>query len=215
MRRVYQSPAPSKSPAALALGLALGLIVFGILPFTTAVSTARSKQLYLSRVDVAPPPPQTFEPPPPPPEPEKEEEPPPPKLAETPQQLNLTANLDLAVGSGGALANPAGFLSSGMEGDGLNAFNVADLDKPPELISSVAPNYPAEMRKTSTPGSVTLLFLLDEDGRVNEPRVDNSSHPAFEQPALEAVRKWRFRPGTKDGEPVKTYMKLPLRFRVS
>jgi protein TonB len=214
MRRVYQRPAESKSPAALALGLGLGLLVFGILPFTTALSTARSKQMLLSRVDVASPPPLVVEAPPPQPEPEKEKEEPPPKLAETPRPLNLAANLDLAVGTGGALASAPGFLTGAVEETGLNAFHVSDLDKPPELVSAVQPGYPAEMRKAGTDGSVTLLFVLDEEGRVNDPRVDASSHPAFEQPALEALKKWRFRPGTKEGQPVKTYMRLPMRFRV-
>ena len=64
-------------------------------------------------------------------------------------------------------------------------------------------------------GSVTLVFVLDEDGRVEDPRVENSTRPEFEKPALEAVRKWRFQPGMKDGQPVRTYIRVPIRFSVS
>ena len=37
----------------------------------------------------------------------------------------------------------------------------------------------------------------------------------FEKPALDAIRKWRFSPGQKDGQPVRTYIRVPMRFRVN
>jgi protein TonB len=94
-------------------------------------------------------------------------------------------------------------------------FDVADLEKRPEAVSQVAPTYPAELRKAKVEGSVTLIFVLDETGRVEDPRVENSSRAEFEKPALEAIRKWRFRPGEKDGQAVRTYIRVPMRFRVS
>jgi TonB family protein len=56
-------------------------------------------------------------------------------------------------------------------------------------------------------------FVLSESGRVEDLRIESSSRPEFEPPALEAVRRWRFKPGEKNGEPVRTYMRLPIRFR--
>ena len=35
------------------------------------------------------------------------------------------------------------------------------------------------------------------------------------KPALEAIRKWRFRPGIKAGQSVRTFVRIPMRFRVS
>jgi protein TonB len=75
--------------------------------------------------------------------------------------------------------------------------------------------YPPELRKAKIEGSVTLVFVLSEEGRVEEPRVENSSRPDFEKPALDAIRKWRFRPGEKDGQAVRTYIRVPMRFRAS
>jgi protein TonB len=89
------------------------------------------------------------------------------------------------------------------------------LEKRPEPVSQVAPAYPAELRKAKVEGLVTLIFVLDESGRVEDPRVENSSRPEFEKPALEAIRKWRFSPGMKDGQAVRTYIRVPMRFRVS
>jgi periplasmic protein TonB len=61
---------------------------------------------------------------------------------------------------------------------------------------------------------VTLLFVLDETGRVEDPRVENSTRPEFEKPALDAIRKWRYSPGMKDGQAVRTYIKVPIRFKM-
>ena len=93
--------------------------------------------------------------------------------------------------------------------------DAGDLEKKPEPTSQVAPAYPADLRKAKIEGVVTLLFLLNEEGRVEDARVENSSRPEFEKPALDAIRKWRFRPGMKDGQAVRTYLRMPMRFRVS
>ena len=95
------------------------------------------------------------------------------------------------------------------------AFDVGDLEKRPEPVSQVAPTYPSELRKARIEGSVMLTFVLTEEGRVEDPRVENSSRPEFEKPALDAIRRWRFRPGMKDGQAVRTYIRIPMRFRVS
>jgi len=139
-----------------------------------------------------------------------------PQLTETQQQIPLSADLEVAVGSGGALA---GFgeiraLTSAQEIQD-ETFDVTELEKRPEAVSQVAPAYPPELRKAKIEGTVTLVFVLSEEGRVEEPRIENSSRPEFEKPALEAIRKWRFRPGEKDGQAVRTYIRVPMRFRVS
>jgi protein TonB len=69
------------------------------------------------------------------------------------------------------------------------------------------------LKKAKIEGSVTLVFVLNEEGRVEDARVENSSRPEFEKPALDAIRKWRFRPGMKDGQAVRTYIRQPIRFR--
>jgi protein TonB len=215
MRRVFQPPVQrSHRITSILAGLLLAFAIYVILPFTTAVSSSRSKQLLLSRVDIAsPPPPAEVEDVPPPPQ-EKPPEPPPPELADSPPPpLNLNVSLDVAVGSGGALGLAG--LQNADSGTALDAFDVSELERRPEIISQVPPAYPPELRKARVEGTVTVVFLLDDEGRVSDPRVEASSRAEFERPALDAVRKWRFKPGVKDGKPVKTYMRLPLRFRVA
>ncbi len=213
MPKVYPSPRFGQDRLWTFLA-AVGLtaLVFGVLPFTTAISGMRQRQLMLRPADLAAPPPASeVEPPPPPPKEEKPPEPPPP-TAETPQPIPLLANLDLAVGSGGALAGFGDLRSLAAADEGSDTFDVADLEKRPEPVSQAGPVYPADLRKARIDGNVTVVFVITEEGRVEDPRVENSSRPEFERPALDAIRKWRFRPGMKDGQAVRTYAKQPFRF---
>jgi len=219
MRKVYQD---AKSGAGLAVAVFFGVgftaLLFGFIPFAHRVNKPSSAvELVRTSVVELPPPEQEEENRPPEQEEEKlPEKSPEPQLTETQQQIPLSADLEVAVGSGGALA---GFgeiraLTSAQEIQD-ETFDVTELEKRPEAVSQVAPAYPPELRKAKIEGTVTLVFVLSEEGRVEEPRIENSSRPEFEKPALEAIRKWRFRPGEKDGQAVRTYIRVPMRFRVS
>jgi protein TonB len=216
MRRVYTPPRVSTNWGVAGFwAIALTLAVFLVLPLTQKLSAFRQDRLMVRPADVAMDVPDLVEETPPPPEEEKPEEPPPPSLDDAPKPLNLNIDLDVAMGSGGVLASLAGFADGGDGSDMLDAFSLSDLEKRPEVMASVAPAYPPAMRKAKIEGSVTLIFVLNADGRVEDPRVERSSRPEFEKAALDAVRKWKFKPGMKDGEAVSTYMKLPIRFRIN
>lgn len=217
MRKVYEAKARSVDLGfAIAVSAAITAIIFCVLPFSHIVNKP-SRTLELRKTSAAdlPPPVEPLAPPPPPEAEKPQEAPPEPQLADTPQQIPLSADLDVAVGSGGALAGFGEIRAlTAAETVQQDAFDVADLEKRPEAISQIPPLYPPELRKAKIEGQVTLVFVLSEGGRVEEPRVENSSRPEFEKPALEAIRKWRFRPGIKDGQPVRTYVRIPMRFRL-
>ena len=218
MRKVYQNESKiARRPVAVIFGVGFTGVLFGFIPFAHRIAKPeRSLELRAASAvelpppvepEIAPPPPETEKPP---------EAAPEPQLAETPQQIPLSADLEVALGAGGALAGFGEIRSlTAAEAVPEDTFDVADLEKRPEAVSQVAPTYPAELRKSKVEGVVTLVFVLDEAGRVEDPRVENSSRPEFEKPALDAIRKWRFSPGQKDGQAVRTYIRIPMRFRVS
>ncbi|MCI0746667.1 MAG: TonB family protein [Verrucomicrobia subdivision 3 bacterium] len=217
MRKVYHAEKSSVGAiAAVIFSVGITASLFGILPFAHQIAKPeRSLELRkTTAIEQAPeveeqaPPPQVEEEKPP-------EAPPEPQLADAPQQIPLSADLEVAVGSGGALAGFGEIRAmTAAETVQQEAFDVADLEKRPELVSSIAPVYPRELAKAKVEGTVKLVFLVAEDGRVEDVRVENSSRPEFEKPALEAVRKARFRPGVKDGQPVRAFMSVPIRFRL-
>ena len=78
----------------------------------------------------------------------------------------------------------------------------------------VKPMYPYAMRRHGISGEVLLEFHVDVDGRVKNAYVLQSDNPAFDDPALEAIRQWTFKPGTQDGKPVLKRMQLPMVFDI-
>lgn len=85
----------------------------------------------------------------------------------------------------------------------------------PVPVRMVPPKFPSEMRKEGTGGLVTVKCTIDEKGNVTEPQVEKSSHDAFVQPALEALRKWKFKPAKKGGTPVALRVSIPIQFSIT
>jgi periplasmic protein TonB len=218
MRKVYHHE-KSGTGLALAVFFAVGFtaLLFGFIPFAHRINKPqRTLELVKTGAVELPQPKDEMTPPPQVEEEKPKETAPEPQLAEAAQQIPMTADLEVAVGSGGALAGFGDIRSlTAAQTIQEETFDVSELEKRPEPVSQSAPAYPPELRKAKIEGLVTLLFVLNEDGRVEGPRVENSTRPEFEKPALEAVRKWRFRPGMKDGQPVRTFIKYPIRFRVT
>lgn len=85
-------------------------------------------------------------------------------------------------------------------------------DEPPMPSKTVPPKYPAALKAEGVSGMVTMSILVDEKGNVQNPVVKKSTRPEFEQPAIEAVMKWKFEPAKKDGQPVAVQVVIPLKF---
>jgi len=214
MRKVYHNEKRSLSLVVSVLSsIGLTVALFGALPFAHRMAKS-DKVVDLVKTSTAELPPPADEPEPPPaPEPEKKEEIiQAPDLAEA-QPVPLSADIEVVMGEGGGLLGYGDTRAlTAATAIAEETFDVSELEKRPEPVSQGAPAYPQEMRKAKIGGVVTLVFVLNEEGRVEDPRVENSSRPEFEKPAIEAIRKWRFRPGMKDGQNVRTYIRYPLRF---
>jgi periplasmic protein TonB len=125
---------------------------------------------------------------------------------------------DFGGGGGASLASGGRIGGTGKpgsgEGDGVDsAFSMSEIDQRPRPVQQVAGAFPSELRGKVTEGVVTLIFVVDETGRVVNPRVEKSSHPEFEKPALDAVRQWKFEPAVKGGKRVSCKMRVPFRFQ--
>ena len=86
------------------------------------------------------------------------------------------------------------------------------LDRVPRAVVQPAPRYPEMMRRDGMGGSVTVEFVVGTDGRVLHAEVVKWSHREFVEPAVRAVREWRFEPGKQNGRKVKFRMAVPIEF---
>jgi protein TonB len=79
----------------------------------------------------------------------------------------------------------------------------------------VAPVVPRDFANGGAAGLVTVSMMIDEKGNVTETSVVKSTHKELEEPAMDAVKKWRFKPAKKDGSPVAVRVAIPIKFDVS
>jgi protein TonB len=82
-----------------------------------------------------------------------------------------------------------------------------------QLISRVEPRYPVLAEQTRTQGTVQLHAIISRDGRITSLDV-LSGHPLLVPAALEAVRQWRYRPTTLNGEAVEVETLITIIFRL-
>jgi len=85
--------------------------------------------------------------------------------------------------------------------------------KPPELLAPPEVRYPPMARRLGKEAVVEVRLLVDETGKVA--RAETVGKPfgfGFEDAALDAARKARYRPATKDGVRVKMWTSVKLRF---
>ena len=143
-----------------------------------------------------------------------------PEMAEAepiaPEPLSL-GELEVALnpgGDGGGFsafhAGTARLGGATAAGDMEAIFSMADLDQKPRPLFQVAPTYPPSLRKV--PGSVVLVFVVDKQGKVATVQVEKSTDPAFEKPAVDAVKQWKFEPGVRSGQKVQFKMRVPIKF---
>jgi TonB family protein len=85
---------------------------------------------------------------------------------------------------------------------------------PPKVLFKLEPDYSQEARALKVQGTVTLQIIVGEDGGVHDVKVLRGVGLGLEQKAVEAIRQWRFAPGTKDGLPVNVIATVEMNFRL-
>lgn len=82
-----------------------------------------------------------------------------------------------------------------------------------ERLQYVAPEYPLSAREKGTSGWVQLAFDVETDGSVAHVAVLASDPKnVFDEAAIGALRRWRYRPVEKNGQPVEQRAQLRIRF---
>ncbi len=88
----------------------------------------------------------------------------------------------------------------------------SEIEIKPDVVSTVQVRLPTNVRKLGLRGSVKVSFTVDAQGRVVNPTIQSSSNPALNQPTLDAIKQWRFEPGTRGGKRVPFKMMQPFNY---
>lgn len=95
-------------------------------------------------------------------------------------------------------------------------FDMEEVDEKPQIISKVEPLYPYRAKRRNLDGKVVVKFLVSDAGDVRKPSVIEAEPSGiFEENTLQAIRRWRFKPGYYKGKPVATWVILPIHFKLS
>ncbi len=127
-------------------------------------------------------------------------------------------------GSGGGIGSgPGGGVGSGRgpgygPGSGGNmgggAYRIGGGVSAPSVIFKVEPEYSEEARKAKFQGTVILFVVVDEKGNPRDLKVIRPLGLGLDQKAIEAVEKWKFSPGKKDGKAVAVQATIEVNFRL-
>jgi TonB family protein len=119
-------------------------------------------------------------------------------------------------GSGGGVGSGKGGGFGPGEGGGVGGgvYRVGGGVTAPSLLFKVEPEYSEEARKAKYQGTVLLYIEVDPSGKATNIKVARSLGLGLDEKAMEAVRKWKFKPGYKDGKPVTVAATIEVNFRL-
>lgn len=119
-------------------------------------------------------------------------------------------------GGGAGPGDGAGAGPGQDRGFGGNAYRPGNDVTSPVPIRRAQPSYTSEALRARAQGVITVACVVEPSGECGEMRVVRAFNPPFglDQQALEAARRWRFRPGTRGGDPVPVLVNLELEFNI-
>jgi TonB family protein len=84
----------------------------------------------------------------------------------------------------------------------------------PLKLYAPPPLYTEPARKARIEGYVIVQAIIDKAGAVTNVRVVKGLPMGLDESAVEAVKRWRFEPATRNGKPVAVYYNLTINFRL-
>ena len=119
-------------------------------------------------------------------------------------------------GSGGGVGSGRGPGAGPGSGGGFGGgvYRIGGGVSQPSILHKVEPEYSEEARKAKWQGTVKLTVIIDESGHARNVQVEKALGLGLDEKAIQAVEKWLFKPGMKDGKPVAVYATIEVTFHL-
>ena len=135
--------------------------------------------------------------------------------------LAAAANIVAKEGPQKAVAEPGEkpetiAIESGAEGV-VSAHGIFTLESgvsAPTALFRVDPEYSEEAREAKYEGTVLMAFTVDTEGQARDIRIVKSLGMGLDEKATEAIAKWKFEPGKKDGLAVNVPAQIDVNFKL-
>ena len=84
----------------------------------------------------------------------------------------------------------------------------------PTVVREVKPEYTAAAREAGIQGLVQMSTVVKADGTVGDVTITESLDPelGLDNQAIQAMKQWTFKPGTREGTPVAVRVDVQMRF---
>jgi len=121
---------------------------------------------------------------------------------------------DDTIGSGSYIDNPIYGNGYGGQPEYPAPDSLVICELPPEMIYSHQPDYPRLALTAGLEGAVWIKALVDIDGSVRDAMIFISSkaNAGFDQEALKAAYKCKYKPGIQNGRPVPVWVSYKVEF---
>jgi TonB family protein len=93
-------------------------------------------------------------------------------------------------------------------------FRVGNGVKAPSVLRKIDPEYSNEARRAKMEGIVLLGVVIGSDGLAHDVTVIHPAGLGLDEKAVESVKKWKFQPGSRNGEPVSVRASIEVNFRL-
>jgi protein TonB len=114
----------------------------------------------------------------------------------------------------GSSGSGAGHGSANGDGSGSSAKGIALTQA--SYRDTPRPAYPDSARREGREGRVLLRALVDDQGRIKQVEINNSSgSDTLDRAAVEAIKRWRFHPARHGERPVESWLRIPIEFRLA
>jgi TonB family protein len=120
-------------------------------------------------------------------------------------------------GSGSGLGNGRGSGVGPGEGGNIGGglYRVGGGVSPPQPLNSVEAEFSDEARRAKYQGVCLISLIVDAQGNPQNPRVVRALGMGLDEKAIEAVKKYKFKPAMKDGKtPVPVMITVEVNFRL-
>jgi protein TonB len=122
-------------------------------------------------------------------------------------------SIDVSDAAAAVAGGAAGGKGGGKDGEGGWSENYVPPDFNVAYFSNPKPEYPPLSLKLREQGLVMLRVHVTEGGRAGEVTLLTSSgFERLDKAAINAVKRWRFRPAQRAGTPVASWVHVPVKF---